>query len=219
MNYLHENVLSIWEFESTADANSIVIPDGCRDLIVCRSNKQKPKWFVSPLFNTAKTVSSQKGTHLLGFRMKPGVEIQEKKLLAAITLQNDDITIQKTQEILSSYSSLQSEISDALQYLASANQSIKKIAKDCGVSQRTFQRHITQATGKTPIYWTQLARVTKATRALYNKPGAYAEIAICFGYSDQAHMCREIKRWFGITPSQLQHSPDIEHQIIEHSYV
>ncbi|MCA1755086.1 MAG: helix-turn-helix domain-containing protein [Spirochaeta sp.] len=39
------------------------------------------------------------------------------------------------------------------------------------------------------------------------------ELAYQVGYSDQAHMSRAVKRWFGVSPSEVLKRPDLAEQL------
>ncbi len=38
-------LLDVWQSAPTTDTTAIVVPDGCRDLIVCKTPGEKPYWF------------------------------------------------------------------------------------------------------------------------------------------------------------------------------
>ena len=43
------NILDIWQSAPKTDTTAIVVPDGCRDLIVRKIPGEKPYWFLSSL--------------------------------------------------------------------------------------------------------------------------------------------------------------------------
>jgi AraC-like DNA-binding protein len=56
-----------------------------------------------------------------------------------------------------------------------------------------------------PDFWRLLGRARRAAGRIAS--GArLAEVADDAGYSDQAHMTRELARWFGMSPGQLRRS-------------
>ncbi|WP_299375912.1 helix-turn-helix domain-containing protein, partial [uncultured Kiloniella sp.] len=88
---------------------------------------------------------------------------------------------------------------DALKCLASGVVTVSHAASDLGVSSRTLQRFIVNETGKSPVFWHRLARVRRAGRDIINA-GSLAEFAFDYGFSDQAHMTREFRQWFDLSP-------------------
>lgn len=147
---------------------------------------------------------------LFGYRMKPGVRIEENKLLKSIQEMGDNIDDILNQ--LTDYTSQSHSVEEALNCLATDVSSVKQASKKLGVSSRTLQRLIGQETNRSPIYWILLARARKAARAL-NESSPLADIAEMHGYADQSHMNREFKRWFGITPTAMRRAPSLLRQL------
>jgi AraC-like DNA-binding protein len=69
-------------------------------------------------------------------------------------------------------------------------------------SRRTIERHFKVTTGMSFAYISQIIQAQKTTEAL-KSPHSLVQIASDFGYSDQSHMTRQIKRFMGYTPLQL----------------
>lgn len=206
---------SIWQSSSNSRSSTLIMPDGCRDLILKVTDQQQPQWFVSPLFNHAKSVSTEACSTLTGFRLKPGIRIDENDLLKAI-----GNNVYDTDEILhriADFTDLDSGVDEALQCLARDSTTVKQTANRLGVSTRTLQRRVLQITERTPAYWLQLARARKAARSLSSHI-PLAETACQHSYSDQAHMSREFKRWFHLTPTELLNSPNAIEQLRHSGY-
>ena len=196
-----ETILEIWD--STAPQKMIlpIIPDGCRDLIFKHSLGKKPCWFVWPLTNRTCDTSIKRGDVFKGYRLKPGTHIDIEKLLASVSgreFSTDDIC-----DRLDSYTNLSASLEDALACLGSDISSVSQVARELGTNPRSLQRLLMKGTGKSPVYWLQLARVRKAGRAVQNGK-ALADIAVIHGYADQAHMSREFRRWLDVSPAQLK---------------
>ena len=210
-----ENLLAIWTEKSSSDTTSVVIPDGCRDLILKTVAGEKPQWFVTSLYDQAKAVSLKGGSEMIGFRMKPGVYIEENKLLASVWDQYSD-----TNEVfcrLLDFTYRKAPVEEALDCLASDVGSVAQAAQLLGNSQRTLQRLLIKETGRSPSYWLMLARIRKAARAVLD-PVPLVEIADKFGYADQSHMCKEFNRWFNIPPSALRNTPEYTHMLKDTGY-
>ncbi|MCK4511347.1 helix-turn-helix transcriptional regulator, partial [bacterium] len=73
-----------------------------------------------------------------------------------------------------------------------------------GMSERTLRRRITAATGGSPQFWVGLHRARLAGRTTVLTDDPIVDIAFAVGYSDQAHMTREMRRWFGTTPAAMR---------------
>lgn len=64
-----------------------------------------------------------------------------------------------------------------------------------------------RATGRAPSFWLRLARVRHTARAVL-RGDALADAAAGSGFAD-AHMTREFRRWFGVTPGAVPRNPDV----------
>ena len=91
------------------------------------------------------------------------------------------------------------------------------VSSQLGVRIKTLQRLVLKATNRTPTYWLLLARVRKAVKELPLSI-SLAELAYKHGYSDQAHLSREFKCWFAMSPSVLRSSPDVLEQLSAQGY-
>ncbi|WP_243402469.1 helix-turn-helix domain-containing protein [Tamilnaduibacter salinus] len=79
-----------------------------------------------------------------------------------------------------------------------------RVPRTIPLSERSVRRKLAETTGAPPSYWRSLARVRQAGLALVQSDAPLASIAADFGFSDQPHMSREIRRWFGLTPLALR---------------
>ena len=210
-----ENILCIWESTAESDGAIRVIPDGCRDFIMMSTSGEELDCFVSPLFDWTHRLTVKADTRYVGFRMKPGAQIDENELLASVP--TDAMDVKDVTFLLNEFSQQKEAVEEALNCLSSDIQTVAQAAKEIGVSQRTLQRLIVKESDRSPVYWMMLARARKAERALFN-PISLVDVAEQFGYSDQSHMAREMKRWFGVSPSVLRNSPDIHFQLNETGY-
>ena len=209
------NVLSVWNSSSKLESTTVILPDGCRDLIMKVVNEGKPKWFVSPMFDQAKIVSIEANSVLAGYRMRPGVHIDEKTLLKYLYQSKENVD--DVSNILADYTKIKCSVQEALECLATDVSSVKKVAKELGVSPRTLQRLIVSNTNKSPTYWILLARARRAARAL-TESRPLAEIAEIYGYADQSHMNREFRRWFDTTPLAMRNTPNVHRQLFNGGY-
>ena len=72
-------------------------------------------------------------------------------------------------------------------------------------------------TGRSPVFWSQLARVRAAARSLVQEVRP-PEAAYKHGYSDQAHLSRSIHRWFDVSPTELVRRRDLAGQLFVPGY-
>ncbi|MEE9322003.1 MAG: helix-turn-helix domain-containing protein [Granulosicoccus sp.] len=208
-------LLAEWQASPRDDTSAIVIPDGCRDLIMCHAPGEKPQWFVSSLEESTYTVPIKADVAMQGFRLLPGARIDEELLLMSV--QNMPVDIDEVSCRLDSYSYVSSSVTEILTCLAVSTNSVASAAHELGVSSRSMQRLLKRETGHSPAFWLQLARVRKAARAVL-ETSPLAEIAAIYGYSDQAHMTREFKRWLNISPARVRFSSEIVEQLNQPGY-
>lgn len=96
-------------------------------------------------------------------------------------------------------------VTEALHCLADTDR-VSAAVRQLGVTERSLERLLASATGRTPGYWLALARLRRAAQALADAT-PLAAVAADMGYADQAHMGREFRRWFGVSPGRLRAWP------------
>lgn len=190
-------ILAIWSNTINRAHVFSVMPDGCRDFII-NGEQGKPKRFLlSPIMSTPDRVFANKGEMFIGIRLKPGAEISAD-ILGKFP-QPD--SLESLTELAYAAASISRDASDMMQCLAMAA-SPATAASDLGVSLRTLQRHTMQKTGRSPDFWRRLARARKAVRCILSGVDLQ-EAALACHFSDQAHMTRELKSWFSLTPGAV----------------
>jgi len=212
---MSSNVISVWGATFDVGMSSIVIPDGCRDLIVKTVGNEKPDWFVSPLFDQSKLVQIEDKCSYSGFRLRPGAELREGEILSYIARKK--IHADEVKEIIDDFIIIENSVQEALGCLVFELGSVKQVSAQLGVSVRTLQRLILNKTNRTPGYWLQLARIRKAARNLILGTDLI-DVADKYGFSDQSHMNREFRRWFRLTPLQLLNTPSVNRQLNDKGY-
>lgn len=191
----------------------MIVPDGCRDLIFRHVPGERPEWSIAPLDESVRTVDVEAGTRMTGFRLRPGVRIDADRLLAAV--QGRDPDSSEIAERIHAFVALPKDVPEVLDALATTRTSIARAASALGVSARTLQRLLLRETDRPPLFWLQLARVRKAAVSV-RRGDALAEIAFEHGFSDQAHLTRQLRRWLGITPAKLRDASSL-HVALEQS--
>ena len=87
---------------------------------------------------------------------------------------------------------------------------VNQMAHQIKVSERTLNRRFTNAVGLSPKQYSSIVRLRRAIDCLVNPGYSISSIAMDCGFSDQAHMTREIKNHMGQPPSLLQKKLETE---------
>lgn len=197
-------VMEAWRFVAGENLLTPVMPDGCRDLIVRTAAGGRPQWFISALADTAYEVPCVEGESFAGYRFRPGTVVQAQALLDAISARSD-MDAADLLSIIEDHVQPDARLTEALAALAEAP-GIAAACRHLGVSERRLERLLMRGTGRTPAYWRSLARARRAARALAGER-PLVDIAADAGYADQAHLSREMRRWFGASPGRLRTTP------------
>ena len=83
-----------------------------------------------------------------------------------------------------------------------AHYHVGELAKLCGVSVRTLERHIKEERDKCPHAWLDDLRMTEA-RVLRLDGNSAKEIAAMLGYKDASQFSKDFKKYHGVPPSQM----------------
>ena len=196
-----------WEHRTTDPEGASVLPDGCRDIIVAARDDAPAEVLYTGWDSAPRNVELAAGTSLTGYRLSPG-SILSPAALAALQAEEAPVA-----EILGSELRRDPDLSEAIGALGRPAATVAGIARQSGVTLRTFQRRFAGLSLPSPDFWRQLGRARRAAQAL---PGALPliEIAFAFDYSDQAHMTRDFVRWFGQSPARLRANPSRLEQIL-----
>lgn len=205
-------VIDCWQSSNHVASKVDILPDGCQDTIMVFSDDRLIRCFISPVFTTTHQAHLQANTHSIGFRLAAGTGIQSKTLLEQLHRRSVDPV-----SMVEECTHLNADVAEALNALRQHHGSIWHVAKQIGVSSRTLQRLLLKHTGKSPLFWLRLAKIRACSQAL-TVNSDYAELACQYGYSDQSHLCREMKHWFGVTPKQLIQRPDLVAQLQDPAY-
>lgn len=194
-------LLEEWTHIGERESCSIIVPDGCRDVILRQDIDGRSFCFISSLASTTYDVKITAGVQFHGFRLTPGTTINEASFRAFIESNPPPDKIDK--KWLEYFCSMKSSVHEALEGLRSDLDSVDTISRNLGVSVRTLQRHLKSETGESPLFWRSLVRARRCARMLDDQL-SLTETALQAGYSDQSHMTRELQRWFNCTPSALK---------------
>lgn len=81
---------------------------------------------------------------------------------------------------------------------------VAAMAKTARLTERTFLRRFTRATGHTPVAYLQLLRVERAREWLERSAQSFDEIAWKLGYADAGAFRRVFQRAVGLSPSEYR---------------
>lgn len=209
-----EVILQHWSFTVVDGlANMMVVPDGCRDLIIQMQPNGRRQYMISDLDTQAYQIDTTAGMQFIGYRFQPAAIVDTEKLLHA-TISMSYLDPASVLTAVADCVQMNWRLHEALKSL-SEKQTVALASRSLGVSERTVERLVKASTGYPPAFWKALARLRKTAKAIVStntipldEKVSLVEIAIQNGYADQAHMNREFKRWFGVSPrlfgSQVQ---------------
>ena len=193
-------VLDLWEHRQAQTGVVDIPPDGCRDIIVVLPPGGPAAWTLFALAGTAERKIVEAGTTLLGARLRPGAVLDADRFLglARETAASPDDLLKRLEDFVR----VDSHVEEALALLAEQGLTVRACARQAGVCERSFQRLVLGRTGRSPVFWRQLARARRAARALFDARDM-AVLAYESGFADQAHLSREMRRWFARPPSAI----------------
>lgn len=79
---------------------------------------------------------------------------------------------------------------------------VSVLARDVGLSERSFERRFVAQVGLTPVRFRRLARLRAVLRLHAGGLRDWAELAAATGFSDQSHLVRDCRAFTGLTPSE-----------------
>ncbi|MEP6505904.1 MAG: helix-turn-helix domain-containing protein [Betaproteobacteria bacterium] len=196
--------LDLWRFAAREHTAVQVAPDGCRDLIVVTPRAGAPTVFVSALADATAHPQFAPGDHATGVRLRPGARVDEAALLALVR-GGERIDDGDLMNAIGAGVELDARVSEALECLREASP-LALAQRRLGVSERSLERLLSGHTQRGPLWWRNLARARRCARALAGT-APLVHVAAAHGYADQAHMTRDLRRWFGAPPTRLRAQP------------
>lgn len=190
-------VFERWTYLERGSAPSLIYPDGCRDLLIFHRNDRFERAALTDFDFSPRSVQLAAGTRIEGFRLRPGVTLKEA-VLSAIRARP-----QAAREILGNSLCVSDDIDQAIFALGAGHETVRSVAANSGLSVRSLQRVFAEEGLPPPDFWRLLCRARRAALRLQGTL-PLADIASDSGYSDQAHMSRDLVRWFGASPARLR---------------
>ena len=212
-----QSAIVTWHYQPELAASTRVIPDGCIDYIIYQDDQSDSgySWMVSELSTSTYHVHAQAGERMQGIRLKAGISLDAGCLHHYLNCHSPQSLLEK--DSIDEFCLHSTAVTSALDCLASGVGSIAIAARELGVSTRTLQRLIMTSTGRSPSFWLSLARARNAARAI-DQYDRLVDVATDYNYSDQAHLCREMQRWFSLTPNQLKADSELKALLAEPAY-
>ena len=195
-----------------------VWPDGCRDLLLRQEPGTCPRVLLTGLDSQAYQVCAPSGTRFVGIRLLPGaMALWEREGVSAGQV---DLTVLAPQGLLAERDDpdgavglafleemVQRHFTRPTRFASDLLAAIREevdLVRALGLSPRHLRRSSQRYTGAPPRFWQGLSRVRHAARLLLLGSDPLSTVACEAGYADQAHLCREIRRWLGQTPLGLR---------------
>ncbi|EAQ38582.1 helix-turn-helix domain-containing protein [Dokdonia sp. MED134] len=136
-----------------------------------------------------------------------GMDVELLKI-HLLTLSPSEIASELDQWFAERYKKEREGFVVAMAQEVSASCDIQTIIKATNYSYSTLERHFKRDTGLTPKKFQSLQRYKKAIRELYvTRNSDWQHYVVKYGYYDQSHFIKEIKRYTNHTPSQLLKTP------------
>lgn len=185
---------------------------------------------ILPVSKQAKTVALPPGAHLAGIRFHPAVgygvlrqHLNKPTLLVPeqdqmfnlyqvfselqTKLDNDsriEILYQWVDENLNFTDVIPDSVEKGMKAIEQGK-APGKLNESIALSQRQMERQFKLWLDMTPKYYQRILRIKKTINFLReNKDANLAEVAVQFGFSDQAHMTREFRTIASITPGKFE---------------
>lgn len=170
-----------------------MFPDGCQDVLIVEPPRGPVRILLTSIDYRPCHADLAAGVQLRGYRLRPGATMSTAAL-AAIARAPAHV-----ESILADACGEWSDLDDAIQTLAEPGMTVEVAARR---SPRTMQRQF-KARHLPPPDFRRLLSRARCAAAMLASSGPLAMIAGECGFADQAHMTRDIRRWFGATPAQL----------------
>ena len=211
----HPGVAAVWTFHNTNASQSLVAADGCFDLILSISPGTHPSGFIYRPEARAQCAQVEPNAQLHGVRLSQGygaaLNIDCKQLIqmaerdfeaGAGPFLLETLVIPFIEDI----GTPPAVIADFLEHARHSQGSMRLTDSRIGgssASERELQRASHRWLGLTPKAFLRIERAWAARDAIRSGQ-PLAAIAADLGFSDQAHLGRELRMLLGVTPRQLR---------------
>lgn len=199
-----------WEQHVVAGRVQRVLPDGCADLLIFDSGVRE----VVGLHDEVAMPVIPAGARLRGIRLRPEV-VGSAFGIDAATLRNQTVALadvvggRRASRLADDLRidawirsvELDRRAAAAVRLLA-GDLRVEAVSARIGVSERQLRRILLAEVGMGPKAYQRIVRLRRFLASAERGDGLAAS-AVAAGYSDQAHMTREVVRLCGLTPAVL----------------
>jgi len=197
-----------WSGVFTHDRAVCVLPDGCQDLLIISRPGHRDQFRLTPFDLGPRWVDLPAGVELIGYRLRPGSRLG-RQTFEAIMKRPEEAEARLLSDIAFS-----ADTDEVIRALSLEGATLSSASRDVGVSVRSLQRYLQTQSLPGPDHWRMLARARRAANHLAAAL-PIAEIAFMSGYSDQAHMTRDFRRWFGATPARVRDDAELRDHLCQ----
>jgi AraC-like DNA-binding protein len=206
-------IACVWSRSLASAATHRIVPDGCADVIW---ERETGRLFVAGPDTEAQVGTSEPGT-MVGLRFEPGAvalgvpadELRDGRIdLDAFRADGRELSERlgaaedPHQVLLDAFPAHVDPVVGQIRELAVRTGSVRAIADTVGLGERQLRRRSLAAFGYGPKVLHRVLRFDRAVRRA--RAGlSFADVAYREGYTDQAHLAREVKTLAGTTLSAL----------------
>lgn len=197
----HPAVAAVWSSVSSARTTTIVPADGCFDLIVRRRAAKGLAVHVYRPIARAHVVVVDDGDAYVGVRVRPGfgAALLQPGVLAAAARTGDLESV--VIDAVDSHKQAPPIVEDFVAAARSLRGAVRIGSFD--QHERQLQRACRRWLGLTPKAFLRIERAWGA-RAAIALGTPLADVAADLGYTDQAHLTRDVRHLLGATPGALK---------------
>ncbi len=208
----HPAIAAAWRFEAEESRESLVAADGCFDLIVQVAPRGHRAAFIYTPVPAAHRVSVEAGTRMFGVRLQPGFgnavaeHAAELRALAERVSGEGVALLDRLEGLVVSAARTVRPPDIVHEFVAQARSTAgghRLTWSSTRAAERELQRACRRWLGLSPKAFLRIERASAVRRGI--RAGApLADVAAELGFSDQAHLTREVRQLLGVTPRELR---------------
>lgn len=219
---LKEVVACVWSSRVTKPSRHLqrTLPDGCVEIVLAGDG---PALVYGPDGGWSDVPLAGGAAHC-GVRLRPGagravlrVDLHE---LAGLVAPLDDVEPSGRLDssclarLLAGVAKTRAQESDSLALEAAHRMELEPcsrvadLARCLSISERQLRRRFERTVGLRPVTYARITRMQRAVRLALHHGWSWSTVAYEAGFSDQAHLTREVQEFTGYSPSRLIVAPD-----------
>ena len=125
-----------WEHRAVSDSDIVVLPDGCRDILIVEDAYSESNIELTDWDDRARTVCLTQGQQIIGFRLCPGLSFDGVDLVEI----KANVNVNDIGDFIEDLAFANRESIALVQELTDHRASVRSVARQTGVSTRTLQR-------------------------------------------------------------------------------